>query len=118
MMEYFDLYYATETDATEESSSSEHSIDDIYEMLDSIDGRLSELQLERSRSGTRSVSETSESGTGMDSESVASLTDAVEVIKDNTFNTYSWLVILAFVIVIFECKKMIRGAIKSWYERE
>ena len=107
-MIYYDLFAseASPSDASEDTT--EHSIDDIYAMLDSIDGRLSELQIESSTSNASSSAQ---------SVDLASVTDATASIAENTTNIYVWVVVLAFIIVIYESKKIFRGSIKKWLDK-
>lgn len=92
-------------------NDSQYDIDDIYEKLDEMNGNL---QLIYRKDNTVNVS-VPDSATSTDAE-LASLSDAVSDIKESNDNLYQWVVILAFIIVILECKKMFRGAIKKYME--
>lgn len=120
----YDMFMASDTDATiEEDSSfiSDDTITDIYERIDDMDKNINELMLMSSRksdltsAGNREI--TSNEATPTDVY-LASITDACQDIKENTYNTYSWVIILSFIIVIFEFKKLVRGAIKKYYTKE
>ena len=92
-------------------SDSQYDIDDIYQKLDEMNGNL-QLIYRKDNSVNVTVPESS---TGTDAE-LASLSDAVTDIKKSNEDLYQWVVILAFIIVILECKKMFRGAIKKYME--
>lgn len=123
-MHYFD--YSTPSDAramsgldpAEEESTTEYSIDDVYKMLDSIDQRLSDLQISNTKSSRSSevASTGSDMGTSTDA-MLASITDASGKISDNTEKSSVWIMVLAFIIVIFELKRMIRGSVKQWVSK-
>lgn len=103
------MYLGNPEEAT--PTDSEHDLDDVYNKLDEMNGNL---QLIYRKDNTVSVS-VPESASGTDAE-IASLTDAVTDIKESNENLYQWVIILAFIIVILECKKMFRGAIKKYME--
>lgn len=82
-----------------------YTIDDIYQLLDSIDSRLSEIQINNNNDENVIEIDT------------ASITDATGSIKENTDNIYIWIIVLSFIIVIFEIRKMFRNAISQWIGR-
>lgn len=123
-MHYFD--YSTPSDAramsgldpAEEESSTEYSIDDVYKMLDSIDQRLSDLQISSAKKDgfSRNEADSVEISSSTDA-MLASITDASGKISDNTEKSSMWIMVLAFIIVIFELKRMIRGSVKQWISK-
>lgn len=118
MNEYMFMSSPTDAETLETEETTEVSNDEIYAMLDDLDKRVSDLQLETaakrySDEGRQSLSTSTPTDIYL-----ASITDAVGEIQKNTYDGYTWIVILAFVIVIFETKKLFRGAIKTWYDKE
>lgn len=123
-MHYFD--YSTPSDAramsgldsSEEESTTEYSIDDVYKMLDSIDQRLSDLQISSAKKDgfSRNEADSVEISSSTDA-MLASITDASGKISDNTEKSSMWIMVLAFIIVIFELKRMIRGSVKQWISK-
>lgn len=91
-------------------SDAEHDIDDLYEKLDGIEGQL-QLIYQKDNSV---VVEYPEKASLSDAE-IASLSDAVSDIKQSNNNLYTWVVVLAFIIVLFEIKKMFRASFKKWF---
>lgn len=121
----YDVFMASDTDATfeEDSSSiSDDTITDLYKRIDNLDKNVNDLLILSSRKeGVNPDSRTnsaSDSGSTPTDVYLASITDACQDIKENTYNTYSWVIILSFIIVIFEFKKLVRGAIKKYYTKE
>lgn len=121
----YDVFMASDTDATfeEDSSSiSDDTITDIYKRIDNLDKNVNDLLILSSRKeGVNPDSRTNsanDSGSTPTDVYLASITDACQNIKENTYNTYSWVIILSFIIVIFEFKKLVRGAIKKYYTKE
>lgn len=123
-MHYFD--YSTPSDAramsgldpAEEESTTEYSIDDVYKMLDSIDQRLSDLQISSAKKDgfSRNEADSVETSSSTDA-MLASITDASGKISNNTEKSSIWIMVLAFIIVIFELKRMIRGSVKQWISK-
>lgn len=111
------IFIATGSDATEEST--EYSLDDIYKKLDEVDQRVSDFQLSstQKKGSMEAAQNNTSAGTPTDIY-LASITDASTEIAQNTSAIGSWIVVIAFIIVLFECKKMIRGSIKSWLDRK
>lgn len=91
-------------------TDSEHNIDDIYDELHDVKGQMQLLN-------EKEVVVNVETATSSDSsQDIASLTDAVQELQKTNNNIYQWCVVIAFIIVILEVKKMFRGSIKKWID--
>lgn len=114
-MFYYDMFYSehTETDASEDNEV-------ILEKLDNIDERLSDIQLQQGNQKsnvTYNISESNEETTSTQTDAyLASITDAVTDLKQEVVISYTWVICLTFIYVIFESKKLLRGSIKRWFE--
>lgn len=102
----------TPSDASEENID----VDDIYNRIDDIDEKISDINLiliKNNSSRSEEVVVATPDYPDYSAE-IASITDAVSNINDSVDGVNTWIIVIAFIIVFFETKRMIRGAIKTF----